>query len=76
MPEANEWVKTCRRTHEGQRGGVRVYIDSETLQQSLASTEIPLDAELLVRRYPLKSGKKVARILLKIREDKNVRKKV
>jgi len=68
--EPKEWSKASRRTTNGSKGGMHVYVDSDALNYALNVAGIPLDAELKVRRYPLKGDKGVAKILIKIREDK------
>ena len=65
--EAMEWSKASRRSQNGSKGGMHLYIDAETLNRTLLESHIPFDAELEIRRYALKGEKGVARILVKIR---------
>lgn len=58
--EANEWVKTYRRSYKLKTGGVFVYVDSETLRMSGLSNDKPL----MVKRYPTKEKK----VILKFKE--------
>ena len=72
MPvEAKEWSKASRRSQNGSKGGMHLYIDADTLNYTLAQSNIDINAELEVRRYALKGERGVARILIKIREEKN-----
>lgn len=68
--EAKEWVCASKRVRKGQSGGMHVYIDSDTLQQSLKSVNISPNSRLMVKRYPLKSSGNIAKILISIKEVK------
>lgn len=72
MPvEAKTWTRASRRSQNGTRAGIHVYIDSDTLNYTLSESNISLDSELEIRRYALKGDKGVAKILIKIREAKD-----
>ena len=68
--EAKEWSKATRRSQNGSKAGMHLYIDADTLNHTLQRSGISPDAELEVRRYSLTGQKGVARILIKIREVK------
>jgi len=68
--EANEWVSASKRVSKGQSGGIHVYIDSVTLQNSLKNVNISSNSRLMVKRYSLKGSGKTAKILISIREVK------
>ena len=68
--EAKEWVYASKRVRKGQSGGMHVYIDSDTLQHSLKSVNISFNSRLMIKRYPLKSSGKIAKILISIKEVK------
>ena len=66
--EAKEWVYASKRVRKGQSGGMHVYIDSDTLHSSLENVNISSNSRLMVKRYPLKSRGKIAKILISIKE--------
>jgi len=72
--EGNWWVNVRRRLGKGQSGGGHVYIDNETLLNSLKMAEIPLTVPLVCRRYAVKDIKGTAKIILKIRSKEKVAK--
>ena len=51
--EAHEWVSATRRSNGMSTGGIHVYIDAENLKYALKKAEIPINAQLKLRRYPL-----------------------
>lgn len=69
--EVKDWVNACRKTCNGNLSGMHVYIDSVTLQIALRNTNISSSSLLQVKRYPLKSNKNTAKILISIKEVKN-----
>lgn len=66
--EANEWVYATKRLRKGQSGGIHVYIDSNTLTHALRNVNILPNSRLKIKRYPLKSSGKIAKILISIKE--------
>lgn len=60
-----------RRSGNDSTGGIHVYVDAEALNWTLREAGIPLDAKLKIRRYLLRGDKGVAKILIKIKEDKD-----
>lgn len=75
MREKQDWVKLRRRTLNNQMGGGHVKIDSETLNDSLDFAGIPKDVPIMVCRYACKDAKGTAKIILKIKSEKEVIKK-
>lgn len=66
--EGKTWIAAHRRTDKTQSGGIHIYVDAETLSKSLRFADIPINSELKVKRYPIKCRKRVAKIILEIRE--------
>jgi hypothetical protein len=63
-----EFTKLQRRSNKS--GGGHIYIDAFTLETALNEAGIPLDTKnLKVKRYPMKSGIKKAKIIIEITED-------
>ncbi len=67
--EAKEWSKASRRLRYGKRGGMHVYIDSESLGIALRNTNIPFDSDLCVKVYPVAGfGGNYAKLIIKIKK--------
>lgn len=69
--EPKEWVNASRRSYGKKRGGMHAYIDADTLSYALQEAGISLSANLAIKRYPLKTKGKIARVLIKIKEVDN-----
>lgn len=70
--EPKEWVKVRYRTNKIKTGSIHVSINSDTLRYA----NIPKGVDLLVKAYPLRTGKgknkdkNIGRVLLKFKEVK------
>ena len=71
MPhESKEWSKATFRCRNGERVGIHVYVDFDTLNYALQESGIKIGSLLEVKKYALSGSKKYAKILLKFRVDK------
>lgn len=66
--ERQEWIKANYRNQD-LKSGVHVYIDFETLNNSLENTDIQIGDNLEIKRYALRGGK----VLIKFRVIKEVK---
>lgn len=60
--ERQEWIKANYRKQD-LKSGVHIYIDYETLKNSLENTDIKVGDQLEIKRYALRGGK----VLIKFR---------
>lgn len=71
--EKKMWSSASHRSGDSRKGGIHVYIDSETLDRALFSANIPVGSDLEVCRYPLRDvNRRYGEILLKIRVKKSL----
>lgn len=60
--ERHEWISANYRKQD-EKSGVHIYIDYETLKNSLENTNIKVGDNLEIRRYAIRGGK----VLIKFR---------